>query len=1252
MISKETRDKINKAKDDLKTGLEKMAEKVNKFKDKMQRPEGLDLSPSGLIQAERAMEQLKMLQSKILSGGINLGSTLFLKNYVLTFSYVTEPALRTMSSSMGGYFDILANAVAEEERMRQKYRVIALQNVLSIGQIGASHLLFGASRTVAGAAVSVPQSWKAITLIRQASSSFFSVLKTTGSVAQAAASVRLILTGAMAGITLLGVGASLGAFVVGLIPMLIGLGFIYLTSVAVEQFLDRTELGGRIKEQGLAAFGNFQDYLLTLRPQVYENYVALYGQLQYAMSNEGRDEIRDELRESLGFLGFLAPYIAPIAQGQAMRGFSSGLEGQSITLAVIDALAGNNPLLEEELQRARNRALMEMFKPDPALTVYRNNAFLLGTEIARNGVRGDGLELLVGNEFGDFLRTGEDPGTRSLTSRVYEDAYTQESSRIFGNVDLRAFGIGTQQILSIAKNLELGTQTGYNEEVVSTIATMSALYTGGQTAKMEQIMQNIIRANAFDDTDVNQATEKFEEFFAAAVGDGKPQAAHLKIVSSLSEFTRSYAAATKMNLGASSEIAKIHQFLTTDGTVNDRFSADPTKTLIKTMDNLLLQGATYSNLGATQVFNALGITREEAVKGVTSDADIFERFISGVIDFMGVNSEDIKNNSATFDLALQNFSLMTGMSGSSLNPLLVAIKKYAEGERIENIKEEYYQNSLTSADKVINSVKSSIETASGIFDIQKNITDSANKLIHTVNLNLGIISTVQGLITNLVLDDGIFEKYSQAAITIFTTMTDALKLIPEPPESPDGSSRRGGPLDWVFRLFGVAQASPLIGGAYDNTPRSVLIPTPEPRLFPAAQQNLANLYSLVYESLGEEGRGNFTQEFFNELVNVSQKTNMPIEHLIAIMNFETMGTFSPTIRPTRRDGTLISSAVGLIQFMSATAGGLGTSTEELLGMTAVEQLRYVEEYFMRYSNKITPGMSLTDAYLLVFRPASSGMDPHETVFSEGSAGYLANIGLDLNKDGKITVEEIGKRIQTHTDRNIPGLTTFTARTQFAGANPSINYNDIGNLIYLDAERVSVTAGWGATDSNYHRTGHRGIDFVGLGGEGSKNIYSPVSGIATVQRSPELGLTVIVKDARGAYHVFAHLSQALISPGDVVSQGTQLGIEGMTGIGTGSHLHYDVRIPGQNYDPTLFDRTYTLNYNTVRQINPLDYFSDYGNSFREPFAPFSSTPNQRSSNSQSQDNSPKAMHISIPLASRNPHASAQTFSNYMSSYLGT
>lgn len=124
--------------------------------------------------------------------------------------------------------------------------------------------------------------------------------------------------------------------------------------------------------------------------------------------------------------------------------------------------------------------------------------------------------------------------------------------------------------------------------------------------------------------------------------------------------------------------------------------------------------------------------------------------------------------------------------------------------------------------------------------------------------------------------------------------------------------------------------------------------------------------------------------------------------LMACIAFESGETFSPSIKNMAGSG-----ATGLIQFMPATARGLGTTTDALAAMDPIQQLHYVQKYFRPYYRRIR---SLSDMYMAILMPKYVGQDEDAVLFSSGIA-YRQNAGLDSNKDGKITKREASQHVQ-------------------------------------------------------------------------------------------------------------------------------------------------------------------------------------------------------------------------------------------------
>jgi soluble lytic murein transglycosylase-like protein len=146
-------------------------------------------------------------------------------------------------------------------------------------------------------------------------------------------------------------------------------------------------------------------------------------------------------------------------------------------------------------------------------------------------------------------------------------------------------------------------------------------------------------------------------------------------------------------------------------------------------------------------------------------------------------------------------------------------------------------------------------------------------------------------------------------------------------------------------------------------------------------------------------------DFKSKVIDICNKLQMNPDDLMAIMAFESGG-----INPYAQNK---SGATGLIQFMPSTARALGTSTDELVKMSAVDQLDYVYKYFKPYSGKIK---NIGDAYMIVLMPPAVGKDDDFKIGIKDSkdcisgnltygAVYKANAGLDINKDGVITKGE-------------------------------------------------------------------------------------------------------------------------------------------------------------------------------------------------------------------------------------------------------
>jgi murein DD-endopeptidase MepM/ murein hydrolase activator NlpD len=101
--------------------------------------------------------------------------------------------------------------------------------------------------------------------------------------------------------------------------------------------------------------------------------------------------------------------------------------------------------------------------------------------------------------------------------------------------------------------------------------------------------------------------------------------------------------------------------------------------------------------------------------------------------------------------------------------------------------------------------------------------------------------------------------------------------------------------------------------------------------------------------------------------------------------------------------------------------------------------------------------------------------------------------------------------------------------------------------------------------------HTGTDFAG-----SSVIRAADDGrvIMTILSTAYGNFTVIDHGMVNGKHLttaYAHQSQFLVKPGQVVHKGDPIGIVGSTGYATGPHLHFEVRLNGAVVDPMTFLR---------------------------------------------------------------------------------
>lgn len=235
--------------------------------------------------------------------------------------------------------------------------------------------------------------------------------------------------------------------------------------------------------------------------------------------------------------------------------------------------------------------------------------------------------------------------------------------------------------------------------------------------------------------------------------------------------------------------------------------------------------------------------------------------------------------------------------------------------------------------------------------------------------------------------DGKFGPQTRAAVTAFQQARGlqvdgvvgpqtrrALGAAAEAPKSsaPEATPKVAGP------------AAPR-GPAAPSSPNAPAAPSSRAGATPGASPQVQALEQRALQLHGPE--------FLQKVRDISGRLGIRPEWLLSVMQNES------GMNPAQRNlGG--GAAMGLIQFMPDTARALGTTTDALSRMTAVQQLDFVERFFAPNAGRFQSG---ADLYLNAFWPAAMGRGDDYNI--GGADVARQNRGFDLDRNGQITVGE-------------------------------------------------------------------------------------------------------------------------------------------------------------------------------------------------------------------------------------------------------
>lgn len=307
-----------------------------------------------------------------------------------------------------------------------------------------------------------------------------------------------------------------------------------------------------------------------------------------------------------------------------------------------------------------------------------------------------------------------------------------------------------------------------------------------------------------------------------------------------------------------------------------------------------------------------------------------------------------------------------------------------------------------------------------------------------------------GLTVTLQSVDSLGRKIEQSFLHLSQSMVKVGDYINQGQEiaksGNSGSRTTGAHLDWRIKIDGkyinprkfLQEALSIqgaggsddyatLGDSYVPLPNGGFAPANDRRAHKARSQTSSSVKRFTSSSLpmGRYGavQNTLSPEFIKGVAAVAQRIGTSPENLLAVMGFETGGSYSPSkVNPS-------SGATGLIQMMPQWSKQLtGHTTKQLAGMSQMEQLKYAEKY-LKANIRGRDVSSLEDLYMSVLMPSYVGKSKNAAL---PSWAYRQNRGLDIDKNGQISIAEATSKVRDYYNPNV--VKRFTGSSQTARTN--------------------------------------------------------------------------------------------------------------------------------------------------------------------------------------------------------------------------
>lgn len=255
----------------------------------------------------------------------------------------------------------------------------------------------------------------------------------------------------------------------------------------------------------------------------------------------------------------------------------------------------------------------------------------------------------------------------------------------------------------------------------------------------------------------------------------------------------------------------------------------------------------------------------------------------------------------------------------------------------------------------------------------------------------------------------------------------------------------------------------------------------------------------------------------------------------------------------------------VVTFVWLTADFSGTN--DLLASRS-RDLEHSEASLEVLRNEVNQLISSTDTFqktlsgtLETLGVESAGRDA-----SASRSGDLTSFfNVESAENGSLSETVEIQKLKTALDQSVSSLDEIG---QILNSQKSL-LSDIPTMWPLKGVQGYVTAVFGPSIHPFSGQWylHKGVDLAY--GYGVPIIATANGKVLEADFDDGYGNFVVIRHKYGFYTKYAHMQRIYVRPGQDISQGDVLGTMGNTGLSTGPHLHYEVRIGSQVVDPVKY-----------------------------------------------------------------------------------